>query len=202
MTRRLHEQDVLTLTDEPLHAILADQLGEDSLLVAAETRDLQPLLPVPVHNQTQLIARDAIDLDADVTIHLDPIYTSQRDQPSHLPHDNTERSHHQPASYETVALLMPQCGYFQRARPFHDLARVTKPGGTLLAATGLQPTHPSDHDAKFWVPDTTHGNLEDLIVTRHDDAQTPNILSRFTITDTPDDTASTVTTTPTQPTKP
>lgn len=178
MTRALHKKDVCTLSPDSLQATLDPYLDGEALIVGVHDDRLKSLLQID--GQT-LLFNDQLDFD-DADIFTAPLYDRHAEQASHFPRNKDERFHFETNSRSTVISLFPKCGYFQRGAPFLDFTRIVEPGGTLVAVTGLQPESPADHDAKWWVPNSDDAELDEIVVLRYEEFQTPVLLSVFTVT--------------------
>lgn len=179
MTRELHTRDICELSDKTLQTELTNHLNGDVLVVAPEDDRLKSLIPIKGQItllDTQLTFPDGTEFFTA------PLYNSQQEQDSYLPHNNDERFHFDDNAFDTVVSLFSLCGYFQRAPPFLDLTRVTTSGGTILSLTGLQPEKDAHHDAKWWVPNSDDADLETIVVMNHEQFQTPTLMSVFTVT--------------------
>lgn len=181
MSRQLHRQDVCTVTDQSVQSELTAAIsdGTDTCIVAVEDQRLEPLIPI---QGQQTLADTQIPFPAGTILCTAPLHRAEREQESHLPHTSGERFHFETNQFQTVILLVPKCGYFQRPPPFLDATRITKSGGDLIAATGLQPLKPPTHDAKWWIPNSADVDLSTIRVVRSDEFQTPVPISTFTVT--------------------
>lgn len=179
MTRALHTQDICTLSDNDLQTELTDRLLGDTLVIVPEDDRLKSL--VPINGQVTLFGTQ-LEFPADTTFYSAPLYNTHLEQREHLPRNKNERFHFDDNSFDTAITLFSMCGYFQRGPPFLDLTRIVRPGGTIVAVTGLQPEADTDHDAKWWVPKSNDADLEEIALLRHENYQTPIVLSDFTVT--------------------
>lgn len=179
MTRQLHEQDVCEWSDASLQEEIDRYREGDVLVVAADDDRLKSL--VPVGGQQRLFG-DHLSFGDDATIHFAAVPHPQTDQETHMPSRNDERFHFDTNSYDTVIFMVSRCPQYQRGPPFLDLTRVTRPGGTLLAITGLEPEESRYRDAKWWVPNSDDATLDSIRILQYEDYQTPRIISVFTVT--------------------
>lgn len=104
------------------------------------------------------------------------------DETPHFPRNKSQRFHFETNSYDTLVTLFPKAGYFQRGPPFMDMTRIVRPGGKIVAVTGLQPEERPDHDAKWWVPASDDAELEVIRILRYRDFKTPILVSVLTVT--------------------
>lgn len=167
-TRALHERDIVTLVDQSLSALIERRLDGEVLLIAPEDDRLTPYIPV---EGQRTLGETQLSLPADADLYVEPLPTTADDQ---LPQE--------PDAYDTTISLFSKLGYFQRMVPFQEATRVTRQGGRILQATGLQPTEPPDHDFKGWVSASEKATLTELLVTRHTDYATPKILADWQVT--------------------
>lgn len=181
MSRKLHQKDVCTRSDESLQHVLQSKTTGKTLVLAVEDDRLKSLLPV---KGQQTLFGDHLEFGEDTTLCIEPLSRSHNDPNTHFPTDKTERFHHDDNSYDTVIMFFPKCGYFQRGPPFMDATRIVKKGGNIHAITGIQPEKPPDHDAKYWVPNSDDIELTEITLLRSEDYKTPIIISSFEATTT------------------
>jgi len=179
MTRKLHQQDVCEVTDNDLQTEITRHLTGDVLALAVEDSRLQSL--VPIAGQTTLFG-DHLDFGETSDLYAAPLYDPNNEQAAYFPRNKNERFHYGTNSYDTIVTLFPKCGYFQRPPPFMDMTRIVRPGGTLVAVTGLQPESPDDHDAKWWVPASDDVDLDTIRILRSGGFKTPILVNVFTVT--------------------
>lgn len=189
MTRALHSTDSCTVTERSLRMEIESLLTAESCVIAPEDSRLAPIIPI---NGQQTLQHTQLPLPTGTTICTAPRYRnaiseSTPDQSNtYLPHTSREQFHFKTNVFDTVCLLSPKCGYFQRAPPFLDATRIVKEGGTLVSVTGLQPTHPADHDAKWWIPQSDDVGEPDIRLLRTDEYKTPIVMTTFTVTSSQD----------------
>lgn len=179
MTRELHNEDILEFTDESIQGALDSNMHGDVLVVAPEDDRLTSF--VPVNNQVTLSGTQ-LKFGSNAEFYDAPLHNSQRDQPEYIPHNKNERFHYETNSVDTLVSLFSLCGYFQRGPPFMDFTRIVKPGGTIIQLTGLQPDSEPDHNAKWWVSNSSDADLERILALRHADFKTPNLMTVYTVT--------------------
>lgn len=179
MSRALHTQDICTVSDKSLQAEIEAAVVGNTCVIAAEDSRLNPLVPI----KGQQTLRDTrLSLPTGTTLCTAPIYQSTREQGSYLPHTSSEQFHFETNQFDSVVFLLPMCGYFQRAAPFLDATRLVKRGGMLVSVTGLRLANPSDHDAKWWVPDSDDVETSEIRIVRTEEYKTPIVISIFTVT--------------------
>lgn len=82
-------------------------------------------------------------------------------------------------SFDCVVSVWSQLGLLKRAAPFLELSEIVRPNGTLLYATGLQPGADTDADAKWWLGRSELLDLSEVVLTRHEEFQTPRVLAVY-----------------------
>ncbi len=179
MTRKLHERDVCELSDGTLQDELDSHLSGNVLVLAVEDARLQSLLPIS--GQTLLVGNH-LEFGDDATVYTAPLHDSKNEQLEWFPQNKKERFHFGTNTFDTLVTFFPKAGYFQRGPAFMDMTRIVRPGGTLIAVTGLQPEKPADHDAKWWVPHSDDATLDAIRIIRHEEFKTPILMSIFTVT--------------------
>lgn len=179
MTRALHQQDVCEVSENDLQEEITQHVHGSVLALAVRDTRLQPL--VPISGQATLFG-DHLDFSEDSELYTAPLYNAHQEQPAYFPRNMDERFHYGTNAFDTIVTLFPKCGYFQRSPPFMDMTRIVRPGGRIVAVTGLQPESPTDHDAKWWVPASNDVELDAIRILRSGDFQTPILMSVFTVT--------------------
>lgn len=170
MSRELHEFEHVTRTEKTVPEILTDVAHGAVLVVAADDDRLDTFLHRHGSGQTTLVGDDSL------------LPSSYDYQIGGLPESSDESLPIEIDAYDTLITLFSLSGYFQRGPPFMDFTRVVRSGGTILSTTGLQPTQGAYHDFKAWVPNSKCVNLNELILTRTEAFQTPNLVATFTCT--------------------
>lgn len=167
MSRELHVNSNVELTAESLQDVIDVHATGDVLVVAPRDDRLTKLIPVA--GQVTL-GSDQLQFSDGAEFHIsDP-----------LPVKHDERLPFETDCFDIAVMLFSLCGYFQRAAPFFECTRIVRGGGTILTATGLQPTADPDHDAKWWVPASSHVAETRLKVLNADDFETALVVSLFT----------------------
>jgi len=82
--------------------------------------------------------------------------------------------------YDTVILILGPVDPFKRHQLFYPASSLVRVGGTLLTATGLEPTVSPDHDAHWWVGDSKLLSEPEIVVTRYEGCKTPEVLASYT----------------------
>ena len=168
----LHRREsLITRSSQSLVQAIESRAHGDVLIAAPDDSQdrLDPILPG--HQQT--LAGPQWSLASDAEIYIDKLPNSRDEEP--IPYDRAE--------FDTVINVFPKRDALERMVPFHEMMWVTKPGGTVLQATGILPKRDPDHDFKGWFSTTDCGTLEEVILTRHDDYKTPNVITHYTVSD-------------------
>ncbi len=166
MTRRLHEHDIVELTDKSVVSVIESRLTGDVLVIAPDDDRLTDLIPVG----GQLTFGDSqLDLPDGAELYIDDLPV-KKEEPE-LPFEDN--------SYDTVVSLFSKLGYFQRLQPFLRMTRIVRAGGRILQATGLQPQSEPYHDAKYWLSNSEKVEDPTLYVTRHEGFRTPEIVAEY-----------------------
>lgn len=178
MSRQLHRKDICTRSDKSLQDELNTKATGETLVLAVEDNRLKSLLPI---KGQQPLFGNHLDFGENTTLCIEPLSRSHNDPDTHFPTDKTERFHHPNNSYDTVIMIFPKCGYFQRGPPFMDATRIAKESGTIHTITGIQPEKPPDHDAKYWVPNSDDVSLSEITILRSKNYKTPLVISSFNV---------------------
>jgi len=168
MTRELHAFKHVTHSEKTVPEVLTDAAHGAVLVVAPDDDRLDTFLHRHGSGQTTLFGDDSL-LPSSFDYHIGDLPETSDDS---LPIETD--------AYDTLITLFSLSGYFQRGPPFMDFTRVVRPGGTILSATGLQPAEDAYHDFKAWVPNSKRVTLEEIVLTRTEAFQTPNLVARFT----------------------
>lgn len=168
MSRELHAFEHVTCTEKTVPEVLTDASHGAVFVVAPDDSRLDTFLHRHGSGQTTLFGDDSL------------LPSSYDYQIGGLPESSDDSLPIETDAYDTLITLFSLSGYFQRGPAFMDFTRIVSSDGTILSATGLQPTEDAYHDFKGWVPNSKRVTLEEIILTRTEAFQTPNLVAKFT----------------------